>query len=128
MIRRACALAGLLVLMLQGSSGGHLILVEHTRCAEHGDLVHGDGAHHQAAAEPADAHGPVLQSPPTEGSTDAHEHCVLCADRRDALAVVCEASLVARVTRTPDPLEARVTGPCSGPERFRLAPKNSPPA
>lgn len=128
MIRRACALAALLVLMLQGSSGGHLILVEHTRCAEHGDLVHGDGAHHRATAEAADAHGPVLESPLAQGSGDAHEHCVLSADRRDALAAVCEASLFADATRTPEPFEARVTDLGSGPERFRLAPKNSPPA
>ena len=128
MIRRACALAGLLALMLQGSSGGHLILVEHTRCAEHGDLVHGDGAHHRGAAEPANAHGPVLESPLGQGSDDAHEHCVLCADRRDALAVVGQASQVARVTQTPEPFEALFADLRSGPERFRLAPKNSPPA
>lgn len=128
MIRPACTLFGMLALLLQGSSGGHMLLVEHTRCAEHGDLVHGDEAHRHAAAEPGETHELALEAYPTEGSSEAHGHCALCADRRDAPAVVSEATLIASVPRALEPALARVATPGSSTQRFRLAPKNSPPA
>ena len=128
MIRRACALAGIFALFLQGSSGGHMLLVEHTRCAEHGELVHDGKAHHHEGASHAHSSLAAFQGASEEASDEAHEHCALTVDRRDALAVIAEAQSSAPVvereplftfTRQVVPFE---TG------RFRIAPKNSPPA
>jgi hypothetical protein len=128
MIRRTCALAALLALFVQGSNGGHMLLVQHTRCAAHGELVHAGPAHEHAATEPPLAVSAEVRGTPDVGSTDAHEHCSVSSNRRDALVAMvdtepseplCEASQDAAlcgaiaVSRTP---------------RFRIAPKNSPPA
>jgi hypothetical protein len=128
MIRRACALAGLLALFLQGSNGGHMLLVEHSRCAEHGELVHTGEAHHHDASAHVETGGPAFENVSDDASEAAHEHCALMADRRDALAAVVEAQVsscrieAAEGVRPPEPF-ALVAD-----KRFRVAPKNSPPA
>lgn len=128
MIRRACALAGLFALLLQGSSGGHMLLVEHTRCAEHGELVHKADAHHHEGPSHDESGLPVFRGASEDGSDEAHEHCALTADRRDALPLIVDAQASAPVAEVEQsftlthpfiPFETR---------RFRVAPKNSPPA
>ena len=128
MIRRACALIGLLALFLQGSSGGHMLLIEHTRCAEHGELVHGSEAHHHDASTHAEADELAFQSGSKDASGEAHEHCALSGDRRDGTPSIDHA----KVARCPI---ADSPGAAPGDrfilvatERFRIAPKNSPPA
>jgi hypothetical protein len=128
MIRGACALGGLIALLLQGSSGGHMLLVEHTRCAEHGELVHVDEGHHHPGAWRVETDGAAFLGTSNEGSDEAHEHCAPVVDREDGLlhvtAAQCSPSLAgpdqpAMSTRAPAPVDRR---------RFRIAPKNSPPA
>lgn len=128
MIRRACALAGLFALLLQGSNGGHMLLVEHTRCAEHGELVHGGDAHDHADASHTERDLVALEDVSEDASEAAHEHCSLTAERRDTLLSVGHAEV--------SPCSAELAELGAGPstfasvkaERFRLAPKNSPPA
>jgi hypothetical protein len=96
MIRRACVLASILGLFLQGSTGGHMLLVEHSRCVEHGELVHNSEAHaHVSAAHP---HADLAAVHATHNGDSVHDVGVT-----DAFVA---------------PLAAR----------FRIAPKNSPPA
>jgi hypothetical protein len=128
MIRSACAFMGLLTLLVQGSSGGHMLLVEHTRCAEHGEWVHGHAAHHHAVGERAKTDGPSWDRSPAAGQEKAHEHCTVSADRRDAVSRLADASLIARIDGTPDREPVLPTRHISKIERFRIAPKNSPPA
>ena len=128
MIRRVCALAALLALFLQGSSGGHMLLVEHTRCAEHGDLVHGGDGHGHDASTHVETDGLAFERAPEGPSDDAHEHCALSVDRRDANLSIVEARVApSRIERSPnampDETPALVTT-----KRFHIAPKNSPPA
>jgi hypothetical protein len=105
-----------------------MLLVEHTRCAEHGELVHAGDAHghelgEQTTGKPAGVHG---RSEDRAG--EAHEHCALSAERRDALA----SADAARVSSVPpgDPSERPLRAPLHADEsgRFRVAPKTSPPA
>ncbi len=128
MIRRVCALGALLGLLFQGSTGGHMLLVEHTRCAEHGELVHNGEAHHHVGTEHAEPHSPGLESAPDHAGDEAHEHCALTADRRDALDVVDDCHLLARVARAPNDLAPSQTRVSPAGDLFRVAPKNSPPA
>lgn len=127
MIRRACALAGLLAVILQGSAGGHMLLVEHTRCAEHGDLVHGDAAHHHSSSR-GEATAATLEGHGEHDSDAAHEHCALMADRRDAVVAPGSAQLTTIASNAFDcaaPFQERLL---SEQARFRIAPKTSPPA
>lgn len=128
MIRRSCALMGLLALFLQGSSGGHMLLVEHRQCAEHGDLVHGSEGHHHDASTHAEAGGLAFESGSKDASGEAHAHCALSVDRRDATPSIVHA----KVARCPIEASTNATPGDSftlvATERYRIAPKNSPPA
>ena len=128
MIRRACVLVTLLSLFLQGSSGGHMLLVEHTRCAEHGELVHGGEAHHHDASTHVETDGIAFEGVSDDASSEAHEHCALTVDRRDTLLTIVESQAsphLVEVRQSFASADAFVPGDA---RRFRIAPKNSPPA
>jgi len=127
MIRSAYVLTSLLILMLQGSSGGHMLLVEHTRCAEHGELVHGD-AHQHGAGPQQQAESPSLHGMPDPSTEEGHDHCSVSSDRRDALVLMATADAGIQASKADEPLRLRsaVIPPIT--PRFRIAPKNSPPA
>jgi hypothetical protein len=105
-----------------------MLLVEHTRCAEHGELAHiGDAHGHEPSEQTAGKPAGVHQSP-EDPSEEAHEHCALSANRRDALTPADGA----RVSPVPsrDASERPLLAPLHADEsgRFRVAPKTSPPA
>lgn len=121
-------LLGLVALLLPGSGAGHMLLVEHVRCAAHGELLHaGEAARHElgdhALGEPAGVHGSSQDL-----SGEGHEHCAPSADRRDALAPIgcAEVHPVPPRDAPASPPLAMLRADESG--RFRVAPKNSPPA
>ena len=128
MIRSACVLAGLLALFLQGSSGGHMLLVEHTRCVEHGGLVHQSDAHQHVAGEHAHADSTAVHGVPDAGSEEGHDHCVVSADRRDAVGSVSAPVLCSGALEAPHVLAPTDASAVTRTARFRIAPKNSPPA
>ena len=128
MIRQACALAALLALVLQGSSGGHMLLVEHTRCAEHGELVHGDDPHHHESSAHAKTADITLEDRGEQDADAAHEHCALTADRRDAVVALNSAQVLAFALDTIEPAPAVEAQVVPEQARFRIAPKTSPPA
>ncbi len=127
MIRGACALIALLALVLQGSSGGHMLLVEHSRCVAHGELVHG-GAHQHEAGQDRHAESAVLHGVPDVGSHEAHDHCSVLTDRRDSVVLIGRADAGIRVAEAQDELSVlrRLIAPSTS--SLRLAPKTSPPA
>jgi hypothetical protein len=118
---------GLLGLFLQGSSGGHMLLVEHTRCAEHGELVHGSEAHAHRSHAPSAAEGSATVEAHEAGADDSHEHCLLCADRRATAAASAGSVVIDIRTRDAAP-GLRTVHELAGPPQHRIAPKNSPPA
>jgi len=100
-IRGACLLIGSLAVLLQGSSGGHMLLVEHTQCAEHGELVHNGGAHHREARKDAEADSPGFYGTSDDRPEEAHEHCALSADHRHALINIRGSERATRVGEAP---------------------------
>ena len=142
-LRSWCAVVGIAALLAQGSSVGHMVLVEHVVCAEHGELVHGDALHGGAAhgeathADQADAfvasashdqEGHALHATSLADEEHAHEHCATSNKRRVAVPVAAETEVafVARETRAliADAVEVRP----STTAQLLLAPKTSPPA
>ena len=128
MIRRACALAGLLAVILQGSAGGHMLLVEHARCPEHGELVHADATHHHALSVLGKARAVTLEGDGDHDSDTAHEHCALTADRRDAVVALGGTRVSALASNAFERAAPFLERFVPAPARFRIAPKTSPPA
>lgn len=128
MIRRACGLIGVIALLLQGSEGGHMLLVEHTRCAEHGELVHAsDGHEHGSVDEAAAAHAAFVSA--TEPGDEAgHGHCSHVSERRDAATDVPSPDVVALPSVHPIPALREASAFPTLARLYRTAPKNSPPA
>ncbi len=119
-----------LCLSAQSLAVGHHVLVEHTRCEEHGEMVHADhDAHHvDHVAEHAasDATHDVLSNAEGEAHVDDHDHCIANSDRRKALLLVPALLEAAAVAVLDD-----VAPPALHTPRFAsvywVAPKTSPP-
>jgi hypothetical protein len=128
MIRRACLLGGILAWFLLGSNGAHLLLVEHSRCAEHGEMVHHGAAHHHGASGDLEPGSAAFHGTPDDQPEDGHEHCALSAEHRPALIAISDSRWSAQVreARVECALVAALVATDSA--RFRIAPKNSPPA
>lgn len=109
----------------------HQATTRHTRCAEHGELVHRDG-HGDAVADAGrgrEAPGErALRDRPASGPADPHEHCPfpsaapasVIAARRAVAPAVAPMQAIAAVRREPPTLVGR--------HLYRSAPKTSPPA
>jgi hypothetical protein len=116
-------------LLVQLGGFAHLALVRHATCAEHGELLHTDEvASDQAAAVLAERQAVSRGSTPLPDG-DTHDHCLL-ATAPPACAAVADDQPAA--TSLP-PVEVSVGfAPEAGSPleraRYRLAPKNSPPA
>jgi len=129
MIRRVCVAVGMLGLFLQGTQGGHMLLVGHSQCAEHGERVHGGDAHRSVTTRHAHLHADsaVVRGTPDPSEDGEHEHCAQGADRRiAAVGVAAAVAIPTPVDTSPDFVaqDPLVTGAA----RFRIAPKHSPPA
>ncbi len=102
-----------------------MLLVEHTKCAEHGELVH------DAHGHPVDLTADVDRS--LRGTSDpereaSHDHCSLATERRDAVTPIVDAWVTGlRTIDASDRFQMEEAWFENAP-RFRVAPKNSPPA
>jgi len=104
-----------------------MLLVEHTQCAEHGELVHGSEAHAHVSRSPSLAEGSATIAAHEAGADDAHEHCRLCSDRR-AIAATSADSVVIEIRARDAAPAPRMLPELAGPPLHRTAPKHSPPA
>jgi hypothetical protein len=124
------AIAGL-CLVAQAFALVHLFAVRHVRCAEHGEMVHVEGAaggraerwRHQA--EPSDAATLSASGLAVEAHQD--DHCMALSERRDL-----RTDAVKQVSASPQVL-GEVTATYREPRLldrpiYRLTPKLSPPA
>jgi len=128
MIQRSCVLLAVIGMFLQGSEGGHMLLVEHTRCAEHGDLVHAGDAHGHGVEAALVAETRTIEGAPDPSGDSAHEHCNHASEQRRAVAGVPPSHLRARYELAPAVRAPIVVAlPIRAP-LFRTAPKTSPPA
>jgi len=70
----------------------------------------------------------ALEGTPSEGSGKTHDHCALSVDRRGAVATIVSPELLTQALEVAlgfAPTDAQVLTRAA---RFRVAPKNSPPA
>lgn len=125
---------------------GHYLFVDHVGCAEHGELVHVDHSHghdhhhddhhhddhHHDAAQTAptpdaESSGAGQSVSPREGDDHEHDHCLVCADRRE---VVLAAFVLPKVPPPNARQELNFERPLSFVAVRRIyafAPKTSPP-
>jgi hypothetical protein len=117
---------GSLCLVAQLSDAAHMLLVEHVRCAEHGELTHAPESHARLQGETHRAGGPIV-TPGAALADDEHDHCLICSDRRK-LALVLPA---VPVVHAPGAGQA-VARPgyvawIPAQRTYSFAPKTSPP-
>jgi hypothetical protein len=111
--------------MAQVVSTAHLLLVPHTVCSEHGEVIHGHGASETVASSGRTAfatqHGEPL--------SDGHSHCPVAALDRKQVAVVQTGTLLLPPPACTDVLQpvALELVLTNVGERLLLAPKTSPP-
>jgi hypothetical protein len=115
-------------LFLQGSEGGHMLLVEHARCAEHGDLIHAADGHDHGLSEARDGAVPAFKRGSDPDDESAHAHCNHASERRDLGVEVSATELVELRESVALSTEPGVAARASRAPLYRTAPKNSPPA
>lgn len=120
----------LVCLAAQVGAGIHAVAVRHERCAEHGEVVHGDDHGHGAVAgaEPRALRAPQLDDGAAAASHDEdHDHCAVPLLRRQAEPGFCLPALIA--PGAPPSVPAPVAAPVVATRAlYLLAPKASPPA
>ena len=129
-VARLCATAFAAVFLAgQVSSYLHMALVRHVQCAEHGELIHSGRATPALATPASPAPIPLVASSTNADLDHSHEHCAATPNRRQAAIEITHGPLLAE--RPPQigraPIVARDLL-IFGEPRYRLAPKNSPPA
>jgi hypothetical protein len=120
-----------LCLFLQGSAFAHTLLVRHTLCLEHGELIHAPSAAADAAPRALESErGRGAEQGSALASEHEHEHCAVFALRRNALAPLAQAQITGALTGFERPCGGHGEGVCSSPSAalLLLAPKTSPPA
>ena len=126
-LRGRCAALALVFLAAVLGPVLHGATTLHEACAEHGELVHADGAAAvQAGRIPAAAHAGVGTAPSaTEES--GHAHCVLspAPETRRDVPVGAASSVLPPTSAKPAP--ALAYGAPPDVARYLLAPKQSPP-
>ena len=105
----------------QLSGVAHLLIVDHQRCLEHGELVHAPApARDDARRQHASMIGVEA------GETHAHDHCLCVSSRRDTALHADVAAGAAIAPAAVHDSSARPAPPAAT-RRWLLAPKNSPP-
>jgi hypothetical protein len=131
LLHRAALALALVAAGGQLFSLSHLLLVPHTVCREHGELIHLDAAPGSIRHAPYDAEDSSrsYRSADAPGSLDRHDHCLISAIRKDTLALH-QAPGVRLPLRAA---ESFITSPHDialprAVATLHLAPKSSPPA
>lgn len=122
----------LLCLLGQLSSATHLLLVRHSTCPEHGELIdttsRGSNAPAASTSGATAARTTAVTAAPDLPAGHGHDHCAILSHQRQQIALQ---ALQPSVDAPPPALPVRVvvaTRPAFAGTRYLLAPKNSPPA
>jgi hypothetical protein len=106
----------------------HEATTRHVRCAEHGEMMHGDATVASRAATRAPSRDSVVHDAPV-AVMHRHEHCSLTSTTRTSRVATRPPAIVAAPVAISDVATAT---PCviasRGDSLYRTAPKTSPPA
>jgi hypothetical protein len=128
---RGLRLVGGLLLAVQVLSLGHLLLVHHVTCPEHGEVVH---TSHSAGALPGRMDlgmaGPLQHSiVATEPSEDAdHDHCLACVETNRRTLLSGPPQVFAHQAFAVSVAGASRTAFFAPIDLILLSPKSSPPS
>jgi hypothetical protein len=121
---------GLACLLSHTSTAVHMVLVEHVRCAEHGEWVHADEARAERPPGERSARGvEALRVESRSGAEDHdHDHCWLLSERHGASLAPASQAVVGTPERSGS-LDVSAHD-SNRPARlvYAFAPKTSPPA
>ena len=127
LLRGVALTVGFVCLVAQFAAALHTLLVQHVRCAEHGEWVHVDEGHgptiHVGRETPVEA--AALRSSSSAEDHD-HEHCLACAERKLVLRWPALSGVRSPVARRALVSNRRVWRTSS--RIYGFAPKSSPPA
>jgi hypothetical protein len=109
---------------------GHLLIVRHTICPEHGEAIHSASPGETQALRPS--HEGATNAPALDvGATPAehaHDHCLAQANTRERLALLPAADLMTGPLLLAPPLPSLASIALTPAVAvLLLAPKNSPP-
>jgi hypothetical protein len=129
-MRRLGRITSYFLLAAQMLSIGHLVLVRHSTCAEHGDVIHGPaGEPHEGrfAESLSSSDGTVAGTvPQAEGG---HDHCLICTTTRERFALTPPVrTSVDQVGPSVSLVSPSHTGAMAPVAVLVFSPKNSPPA
>jgi hypothetical protein len=124
-----------LLLAAQILSIGHLLLVSHVTCPEHGDIIHAGQGHEDSPGQRAaweDTLGRPSR-PSIEGESlraeNVHDHCLICTSTHERFALIPPASQRSASIEVAVSLPSSShAGPFAPVDLIVLSPKNSPPA
>jgi len=125
--------AALLALLLTASALGqaaHFLLVPHTICAEHGELLElGEGAEHATASREHAVEDERQSRAASPEASAAHEHCQVLArgQREQALPKAPSVALLPAAAARSAAVFTEHAHPALGLPALALAPKTSPP-
>jgi hypothetical protein len=129
LLRPFMVVAAWVCLLTQLSALTHFLIVEHVRCAEHGELIHAHDAHHSAPLNEHTEQVSRSQQFTASGDSDVHDHdhCLVSAERREASPGECflpELKARQKQLHVPD---AAPTHAMIAVSIYAFAPKTSPP-
>jgi hypothetical protein len=122
----------LFLLAAQFLSLGHLLLVRHITCPQHGDIIHASRRHEALPARLAvdeDASYGQSVAGTVARAESVHDHCLVCTSTHERFALLPPAGqpLASVEVTVPTPPSAE-TGPFAPVDLILLSPKSSPPA
>ncbi len=122
--------ASFLLLAAQILTLGHLLVVRHVTCPEHGDIIHaGQPALHGQHSVDEDASGRRSIEGTVPRAESVHDHCFVCTSTHERFALLPPTrqatSSFEVALPIPPPSESSPFAPV---DLIVLSPKNSPPA
>jgi hypothetical protein len=126
LLPRLTLLLGLFAAYSQVSSTLHWVIVQHVRCADHGEWVHVGEGHPAHEAEHATHTSPSVAA--ADADTHGHEHCHLLVDPRTFAPIPAPKVVLSAPGESMGPGLMRPADAGRQIALYELAPKTSPPA
>lgn len=130
-LRQLLTVVAWVCLGTQLSALTHFLIVEHVRCAEHGDLIHADEQHNGGVEEGSAQLGAPTSTerftPAGEGDGHDHDHCLVSSERRESSVLAPTLSIPTSTGVHTAILSDSLTELVLFARVYAFAPKTSPP-